>query len=198
MRHDETVSVTTSCIPLWMIFWKLKPNMQLGAQTSSMRTTRPFNRDAHQLYTVNPWAETNPANQNESLVSVSNTNPKFSPKNLTKNLDLTCRVCRVHVGWMAICVFFVEPQNRITSAQVASQNLRWKVQSKETAFDSQEPKYVSLPSDPGTFKIAGQLVQKRIVWHKWVKLFLKSTLKGRIRKSRMFSWKAICFDKTLS
>ena len=35
--------------PLVNDFWKLKPNTQLGAQTSSMRTTRPFNRDAHQV-----------------------------------------------------------------------------------------------------------------------------------------------------
>ena len=47
---------------------------------------------------VNPWAEANPENQDESLVSVSNTNPNFAPKTREKcgshlqSLQSSCRL----------------------------------------------------------------------------------------------------------
>ena len=134
---------------------------------------------------VNPWAETNPENQDESLVSVSNTNPNFDPK-------ITCTSSELKSArWRS--VFFCRTPWRITSAQVASQNLRWKVQ------DSLEQNYVSLPSDRGTSKIVGLGFEEKNMWHKigLYTLLLKAPWKGELGKTQPFT-KEDVLDRTFS
>ena len=71
--------------PLVNNFWKLKPNTQLGAQTSS-KDNKALQSWCSSIVNCKPLSRNKSENQDESLVSVGNTNPNFDPKILTKKL----------------------------------------------------------------------------------------------------------------
>ena len=103
MRHDATVVVTTPCFPLHPIFWKLKPNTQLGAQTSSMRTTRPFNLCVDQLQALEPKL----IRESRWIArECQQHKPKRWPKKSWPKCGSHLHAFKVHFGSMAIRDFF--------------------------------------------------------------------------------------------
>ena len=149
--------------PLLNNFWKQKPNTQLGAQTSS-KDNKALQSWCSSIVNCKPLSRNKSENQDESLVSVGNTNPNFEPKILTKKLMSPAHLQSSFQLDGDLC-FFVEPPSasHLPKSHLRTWDERCNQRKPCLTHWKNMLAYHGLQEPP---KFHDSCFKKRMTWHK--------------------------------